>query len=634
MPSNTASHPTLHQLELLLQQHWGHDHFRSAQEPVVMAAASGKDVLAILPTGGGKSICYQVPGLFRGGVCLVITPLVALMADQVQGLKRAGIEAAAISVGLHPKETERTLSRFQHGRGGFLFVSPERLAQAAFASACQAMPVKTITVDEAHCVSQWGHAFRKDYLGLSTLRQWHPKATWIALTATATPRVAEHIASSLQLKDAIQFRMPIRRANLSFHVEQVPDRHEAVADWARKTKGSAILYVRTRRDAEAMASLIQRAGIKAGAYHAGMDRKVRDDHQSRWIASDLKILACTSAFGMGIDKPDVRDIAHAHVPESPESYIQEAGRAGRDGLPAKAVILVDSRALSDADSLVRLQWPTPNQIQSVLQSLANALGLAIGSITDIPGEVDIGDLGRKTGLSKRQVKTCLDLMERHGTLAFHPTRPLWWFQWQHNEKYTAIKPSEMSLEDRCMRLLPQSRSREKWWRLNLADLALRLGSNESVLKNTLMQLQNMAFIRISTPDERCAVTFPLGRPAAESYVLPSDVLSDRIAESQSRWNSMRDYITGTSCRALLLESNFEAVPSESCGVCDLCAPSPLPTQADILAIIGKGIRAVELQRIVHIAHKPHVRMLLETMRASGDIHWDQDHFRPGRFSHR
>ena len=629
MPSDAVSHPTLNQLELLLQQHWGHAHFRSAQEPVVLAAASGKDVLAILPTGGGKSICYQVPGLFRGGVCLVITPLIALMADQVRGLKRTGIEAAAVSAGLHPKEAERTLSRFQHGPGGFLFISPERLAQPAFASACQAMPVKTIAVDEAHCVSQWGHAFRKDYLSLSVLRKWHPEASWIALTATATPRVAEHIASSLHLKDAIQFRMPIRRANLAFHVEQVPDRYEAVADWARKTKGSAILYVRTRRDAEAMASLIKRAGLKAGAYHAGMDRKVRDDHQAQWIAGDLQILACTSAFGMGIDKPDVRDIAHAHVPESPESYIQEAGRAGRDGRPAKAVILADGHALSEAESRVRLQWPTQEQVQSVLQSLANTMGVAIGSITDIPSEVDIGDLGRKSGLSKRQVNTCLDLMERQGTLAFHPTRPIWWFQWQNDGKSSAVNSNEMSLEDRCIRLLPQPQARRKWWRLNLLDLAAQLGANESALKNALLRLQNMAFIRISTPDDRCALTFPVGRPAAESYVLPSNVLSDRIAESRSRWNSMRDYISGTSCRALLLESSFEADASKSCGVCDLCAPSPLPTQADILAIIGKGIRAAELQRLVPAVHKPHVRLLLEALRASGEIHWDQDRFQPG-----
>ena len=633
MPSTPASQPSLHQLELLLKQHWGHAHFRSAQEPVVLAAAAGKDVLAILPTGGGKSICYQVPGLFRGGVCLVITPLIALMADQVQGLKRAGIEAAAVSAGLHPKETERTLSRFQHGPGGFLFVSPERLAQPTFATACQSMPVKTIAVDEAHCVSQWGHAFRKDYLGLSVLRRWHPEASWIALTATATPRVAGHVTSSLQLKDVVQFRMPIRRSNLAFHVEHVPNRHEAVADWARKTKGSAILYVQTRGDAEAMASLIQRTGIRAGAYHAGMDRKVRDDHQAQWIAGDLQVLACTSAFGMGIDKPDVRDIAHAHVPESPESYIQEAGRAGRDGLPAKAVILIDGRALSEADSRVRLQWPTPDQVQSVLQSLANAMGVAIGSITDIPGEVDLGDLGRKSGLSKRQVFTCLDLMERHGTLAFHSTRPLWWFQWQHDGKSPAINADGVSLEDRCLRLLPHSQAGQKWWRLNLSELAAELGADESALKGALLRLQNMAFIRISKPGERCALTFPVGRPAAESYVLPSDVLSDRVSESQIRWNAMQNYITGTSCRAVLLESSFESDTPESCGVCDLCAPSPLPTQADILAIIGKGICAAELQRIVPAVHKPHVRMLLEAMRASGDIHWDHDRFQPGRQPH-
>ena len=627
MPSTAPSHPSLQDLEVLLEQHWGYPSFRPAQEPVVLAAAAGRDVIAILPTGGGKSIGYQIPGLYRGGVCLVISPLVALMADQVDRLKRAGIRAASITSDQHPKNVARTLSSFQHGPGGFLFVAPERLVQPTFASACQAMPVRTVAVDEAHCISQWGHAFRKDYLHLAVLREWHPDASWIALTATATPRVAGHIEALLELRNPLQFRMPMRRDNLAFRVLQIPSRHEAVSDWARRTEGSAILYVLTRHDAESMAALLQRAGVSAAAYHAGMDRESRDHHQKSWISGDLQILACTTAFGMGIDKPDVRAIAHAHVPETPESYIQEAGRAGRDGRPAEAVILVDSTALSEAEVRVTGQWPSQEQVRAVLQTLANQLGMAIGAVSEAPAEVTVDELVQRSSCSRTMVDRCLGLLERYGTIELHRVTQEWWFRWV-DETRPGSNFSATSLQDRCLNWLIENKGRSGWNQLNVKQLTTAMNEEASSIRSVLLSLAKRNLVHWAMPESRRAVTFPVGRPATDSFALPRSILQDRIVESEDRWRSMRQFVTDETCRALLLESGFESEPGKACGICDVCAPDAPPDRHDILALIGRGISAHELQRLVPAVHKPPVRLLLEELRAERVIGWDQGHFYP------
>ena len=629
MPPSTASRPSLPDLEALLHAHWGHAAFRPAQEPVVLEAAAGQDVLAILPTGGGKSICYQVPGLYRGGVCLVISPLVALMADQVDGLKQAGIAAVAITAGLHPQEIERALSRFQHGPGGFLFIAPERLGQPAFEAACRSMPVRTIAVDEAHCISQWGHAFRKDYLGLSSLRVWHPDASWIALTATATPRVADHIVTQLGLRDPARFRMPMRRSNLGFHVMQVPERHDAVVNWARNTDGSAILYVRTRRDAETMAALLLRAGIASAPYHAGMARADRDNHQQRWISGELRILTCTTAFGMGIDKPDVRDIAHVHVPETPESYIQEAGRAGRDGLPAKAVLLLDGRALSEAEARVDQQWPTLEDVRAVLQSLANLLEVAVGDRTKDPAGFDVSDLAARSGLPLAKTEKALDLLDRNGTLTFHYTPSRWAIRWQNKATEPPV-PVSGSSADRCLDVLANRcpRHRTEWQPMDLGAVGAEIGLDTTALPPILKRLEDIGHFRVSRPGMRKSVTFPVGRPAASSFTLPSDILSDRVSESRERWDAMKQYVQGTTCRALLLESGFDSEPAGPCGRCDVCVPPAPPTSQDILHLVGDGLLASELKRLVPAPHHPHVRQLLEDLRAQRQLRWDGERFLP------
>jgi ATP-dependent DNA helicase RecQ len=621
-PADTSP-PTLAALEQVLRDRWGYPAFRPSQIPVVMSAAQGGDTLAILPTGGGKSICYQIPGLFRGGICLVVSPLVALMADQVQGLRARGIAAEALTAGLRQDEAERILDNARFGPGGFLFVAPERLSQPTFKSACQAMDVRTIAVDEAHCVSQWGHAFRADYLEVGQIRSWHPKASWIALTATATEQVADDIERLLGMTRPSRLRVGMRRPNLAFSVHDVPDRHAAVIDWGHRTTGSAILYVRSRREAEAMAAMLQAHGFTAAPYHAGMSRSDRNDHQEQWIAGKLRILACTTAFGMGIDKADVRHIAHAHIPESPEGYIQEAGRAGRDGQKAEAMVFVDARAVEDAAEQVMRQWPSHDTVRGVLQSLANQLAMAQGAVMEAPEEVWIAPMAQKAGAPIQQVRKSLDLMARAGWLELHPVGPSTQMRWIQDPDSLAQHPIDAGSDGRMLRALLSRHGREKrrLWTLDAASVFAEAGCSEKAGWEHLKRLSELAFVAMALPTQRAAVQFTAARPAAGTARLPDNILDDRKRDAQERWEFMKDYLHTEGCRAQFLEALFDQEIAAPCGICDRCSPPQPPTEGDIEAWIGDGISSIELQRLVPIMHREDVRSVLEMWRAQGRVTW-------------
>ena len=630
MVQHTSSSPSLAELESLLSLHWGHGAFRTSQKKVVLAGAQGRDVLAILPTGGGKSVCYQVPGLYRGGVCLVISPLVALMADQVNGLKKAGLTAESLTSRVHPKAVERILSRFQYGPGGFLFVAPERLTQPAFQVACQAMPVRTIVVDEAHCISQWGHSFRSDYLHIGVMRQWHPNANWIALTATATDRVAGHIEQSLGYNECTRFRAPMRRNNLSFQVQQVLNKEQAVVDWARHTSGSALLYMRTRKETESMAKTLVFNGAHAAAYHAGLSRDTRDSNQQAWISGELKILVCTTAFGMGIDKADVRNIAHTHIPESPEGYVQEAGRAGRDGLPAESVLLLDERAMDEAGLRVKGLWPSEKTVRAVLQGLANQLELAVGAVSEAPQDVDLKELCRFARCTLGHVRTSLDILSRAGHLHQEMGDPRLWLTWAESMQKDPSPPSNGQVDPRWMQALlamcpPKERKRCP---LDVMAWANTLASSGGQAWGHLRHWEELGLVALSTPETRASVSFVTARPEASSLVLTSDLLSDRVKESEARWKAMAGYISTDGCRTQALEQWFEDNPGEPCGICDVCSPDPPPAKQQILKWVGNGISTLELKRLIPLAHHDSARESLEWMRAEGDLEWKGSWIQP------
>ena len=378
----------------VLKQYWGYDAFRPMQEEIISAALQGRDVLAVLPTGGGKSVCFQVPALMRDGLALVVTPLIALMKDQVQNLEARGIRALAIHAGMDRREVDLKLNNAAYGDFKFLYVSPERLNTSLFRSYLRVLPISFIVVDEAHCISQWGYDFRPDYLGISALREV-VDAPVIALTATATPRVAADIMDKLAFREPLLLKSGFERPNLSYIVRRCEDKSGQLLDICRGVDGSGIVYMRSRARSEETAAFLQANGISASFYHAGLDGGQRNLRQEAWKRGEIRVMVCTNAFGMGIDKPDVRFVVHTGLPESPESYFQEAGRAGRDGLRSYAVLLWNATDVRRLKQLLDVSFPSLEFIEDVYQKLH--------VFYEIPYEAGVG----------RQLKFDLEAFSKH-----------------------------------------------------------------------------------------------------------------------------------------------------------------------------------------------------------------------------
>ena len=401
----------------VLKEYWGYDAFRPMQEEIIGAALEGRDVLAIMPTGGGKSICFQVPGLMAEGITLVITPLVALMKDQVQNLTEKGIRAIAVHAGLSRHEVDLALNNAAYGDYKFLYVSPERIGTGLFRSYLEVMDISYIVVDEAHCISQWGYDFRPDYLRIGELREV-VQAPVIALTATATPSVAEDIMDKLSFSGRLVMKSGFERPNLSYIVRNVEDKNSQILNICKGVPGSGIIYARNRSKCEELSSFLRSEGISASFYHAGLASQTRSERQARWKEGSIAVMVCTNAFGMGIDKPDVRFVAHYDLPDSPEAYFQEAGRAGRDGARAYALLLWNGVDIRRAAQIESVSFPTLEYIEDIYQKLH--------VFFEIPYDAGIGrqlkfsleDFCRHSGLQRAPVFHALKYLERTEHLTY------------------------------------------------------------------------------------------------------------------------------------------------------------------------------------------------------------------------
>ena len=378
----------------VLKEYWGYDSFRPKQEDIVTAALDGKDVLAILPTGGGKSVCFQVPAMMRDGIALVVTPLIALMKDQVQNLNDRGIKALCVNAGMGRREVDLTLNNALYGDFKFLYVSPERLGTERFRSYVQDMNVSYIVVDEAHCISQWGYDFRPDYLQIGKLREI-VDAPVIALTATATPEVAEDIMARLGFEEKCLIKSGFERPNLSYVVRRCEDKLGQLLNICSTVKGTGIVYVRSRKKTEELAAFLAANDVSASFYHAGLGPESRSDRQTKWKSGDIRVMVCTNAFGMGIDKPDVRFVVHFDVPDSPEAYFQESGRGGRDGKRSYAVTVWNETDIRRLKQIAAVSFPSLEYIEDIYHK--------VHVFFDIPYDTGAG----------RQLKFNLDEFCRH-----------------------------------------------------------------------------------------------------------------------------------------------------------------------------------------------------------------------------
>ena len=560
----------------ILQQYWGYPSFRPMQEDIVDSVIEGNDTLALLPTGGGKSICFQVPAMTMEGICIVITPLISLMKDQVMHLKKIGIAAAAIFSGMHHNEIEIIYNQAAFGMLKFLYVSPERLMTDAFIEALKKMNVNMIAVDESHCISQWGYDFRPPYLKIAEIRKYIPHAPVLALTATATPQVVEDIQYRLGFKKNNVFQTSYERKNVTYNVIHEADKFGLMYRLFQKMdKGSGIVYVRSRKRTKIIADWLQSVGISASFYHAGLDAKLRDYRQQLWMDGKIKVIVATNAFGMGIDKPDVRLVVHLDLPDSLEAYFQEAGRAGRDLQPSEAFLLVADTDVKKLQENIQSSYPDLNRIKMIYDTIGNYLQIPIGAGLDQRYNFDINDFAQCYNLSLLEVYNAIKLIEREGFLITSealntPSKihiranreDLYRFQIEYKEFDTIIK---YLLRNTPGVLSDLVNIREE-------QISQKTGMPVDKITRQLSQLEKLNFLTYIPRNDKPNIQLLTERLDSKHFYLSDEVYKDRKNEAVKRIQAVIDFVNNDNeCRSVQLLRYFGENIKKTCGKCDVCS---------------------------------------------------------------
>lgn len=562
------------QVRELLKHYWGYDSFRPLQEDIVNSVLAGNDTLALLPTGGGKSICFQVPALAMPGMCLVVSPLIALMKDQVEQLQSREIAAAAIYSGMSTREQLLTLENAQQGAYKFLYVSPERLKSSAFRDRMPHMQINLLAIDEAHCISQWGYDFRPEYLLIAEVREWLKGVPVLALTASATEQVVQDIQERLKFKKSVVYKKSFTRNNLSYVVNQTENKQERMLHVIRKVNGSGLVYVRNRKQTQDIAKFLRSNGIVADFYHAGLPHEVRERKQDDWIRGKTRIMVCTNAFGMGIDKPDCRLVIHIEMPESLESYYQEAGRAGRDGNRAYCVLLHHRGDEDDAKHKLALNFPSSDEIRRVYQALCNFYNVPVGALTDRSFDFDLATFIQRFKLNALTVYPALKLLAQCDLIAlnesfFEPSKLK--FTVSHAELYKFQVEHEQFDEPIKLLLRSYGGLFDTYARIDELQLAKRLHTNDKLLVQQLMHLHRLGIIDYQPQKDQPQLQFTGERVAAEQIDLKPALLEFRRQTAQDKLAAMITYATNaTRCRSRMLVAYFNEFTAEDCGICDVC----------------------------------------------------------------
>lgn len=558
----------------ILREYWGYSDFRGIQRKIIESIGSGKDTLGLMPTGGGKSVTFQVPALAQEGVCIVVTPLIALMKDQVSHLKEKGIQAAAVYSGMARSEIIKVLENAVFGAVKLLYVSPERLSSEIFQTKLRHMKVSFITVDEAHCISQWGYDFRPSYLKIAELRSLKPDVPVLALTATATNRVMDDIMHQLQFRDGQVFRMSFKRDNLAYVVRETMDKFEEMRHILQSVEGCAIVYARSRARCKNVATWLEEHGVSATFYHAGLEPSTKDERQKLWQADQKRVMAATNAFGMGIDKPDVRLVIHIDCPDSIEAYFQEAGRAGRDGKKAYAVLLWNSGDQAKLLRRISTTFPPKEFVRDVYDHLAYFFELGVGSGGGHTFTFDIDKFSITYGYYPLHVASALHILQNAGYINYETdpdAQARVKFLVGRDELYRLYDntPDEDAVISAMLRCYGGLFSDYRYIEEALIAQAAGLGQQQVYL--ILKSLSHRHILHFIPQRKTPFITYTQNRVDGEDLVIPTNVYETRKELYTQRVNAILAYATNDYvCRSRQLLRYFDETNSSDCGVCDVC----------------------------------------------------------------
>ena len=587
----------------ILKQYWGYDQFRGIQEEIIQSIGAGKDTLGLMPTGGGKSITFQVPAMAQEGLCIVITPLIALMKDQVRNLRDRGIKAIAIYSGMSRQEIIIALENCIFGNYKFLYISPERLNTEIFLTKLRSIKVNMITIDESHCISQWGYDFRPAYLNIAEIRKHLPGIPVLALTATATPEVVVDIQKRLEFAEENVFRMSFERKNLAYIVRATDNKLAELIHILNRVKGSAIVYVRSRRRAKEITDFLVGEGVTADFYHAGLDNAVKDKRQKAWQEDECRVMVATNAFGMGIDKPDVRVVIHIDLPDSPEAYFQEAGRAGRDGNKAFAVILYSAADKVTLHKRIPDTFPDKEYIKKVYEHVQYYYQMAMGDGQDCIKVFNLEEFCRTFKHFPVQAHNALKLITQAGYLEYT------------DEQDNASRILFLIRRDELYRLKEESKEVEALLQIILrgytglfteytyiseAALSIRSGLTRQQIYNILIALSKRRIIDYIPQRKTPYIIYTRERVELDRLHIPKSVYEERKERYETRIEAMIEYATAeNACRSRMLLRYFGEKNEHECGQCDICLEKKRKA-----SLAATDFEAIKEQVLVLISNKP------------------------------
>lgn len=566
----------MYNIHEILKKYWGHSAFRPLQQPIIEAVLQGKDVLALLPTGGGKSVCFQVPALAVQGVCIVVSPLIALMKDQVHNLQKKGIPAECIYSGMHSNEILKVIENAINLKIKFLYLSPERLQTELLINSIKKMQISLLAIDEAHCISQWGYDFRPAYLLIADFKKILPNNTpTLALTATATPQVKKDITQKLEFKkNALTFEKSFKRDNLSYSVRYKEDKIQETIHILKKINGTGIVYVRNRKSTQKIAEILQKNGISADFYHAGLPPQQRSYKQEQWIKNNIRVIVCTNAFGMGIDKPDVRIVVHIDPPDSIEAYYQEAGRAGRDEKLAYAVLLYNNHNVRELRESIEKNFPDISTIKQVYNALGNYYKVAVGAGALQTFEFEIADFAKKYQLDIFDIHNSLKIIEQHQYISlsdafFQPSKLFFLVTnkilYEYEVANKKIEPYIQALTRTYGGLF------DNYVSINEKNLAKFLNVNEQYVKNALTVLHKNKIVDYIPQTDKPQITFLEARMNDNYLKIDTKLLNFRKQVRQQNVEAIILYAQNKiTCRSQQLVRYFNDLESTDCQKCDIC----------------------------------------------------------------